>query len=434
MISEVENPQRVTSAQIVIGIPSYNEADSIAGPIEVASQGLQEYFPHESSVIVNVDNHSSDGTREAFLNTPSTIPKIYVSTPEGVTGKGRNIYNLLQVAVELQARVIVTLDADLRSVTPAWIRHLAEPLLDGYDYVIPIYTRHKYDGTITKNIAYPLLRTLYKLRVRQPIGGDFGISSKLARCLLVEKTWTEDVAHFGIDIWMTTIAIGRHFNVCQTFMGAPKIHRPKDPASDLGPMFTQVVGTIFQLMIDFEFLWKDTSAGLQQRHGDKSRPSIIYGFGSGHRSDPPEVAVSRDLLYDSFRSGAQNYREIWKKVLSQQSWEVVEELEKLSCQKFYYSSDAWAHILFDFAIAYRGRLFDPAQILDALVPFYHSRTLSYVNKSENMDSEEAERYLENIARVFEEEKDYLIRRWDQAPKNHGKPTLADLLVSKPSAN
>lgn len=169
MISEVENPQRVTSAQIVIGIPSYNEADSIAGPIEVASQGLKEYFPHESSVIVNVDNHSSDGTREAFLNTPSAIPKIYVSTPEGVTGKGRNIYNLLQVAVELQARVIVTLDADLRSVTPAWIRHLAEPLLDGYDYVIPIYTRHKYDGTITKNIAYPLLRTLYKLRVRQPL-------------------------------------------------------------------------------------------------------------------------------------------------------------------------------------------------------------------------------------------------------------------------
>ena len=103
MISEIENPQRVTSAEIVIGIPSYNEADSIAGPIEVASQGLQEYFPHESSVIVNVDNHSSDGTREAFLNTPSKIPKIYVSTPEGVTGKGRNIYNLLQVAVELQA-------------------------------------------------------------------------------------------------------------------------------------------------------------------------------------------------------------------------------------------------------------------------------------------------------------------------------------------
>ena len=193
MIAKIENPDRVTSAEIVVGIPSYNEADSIAGPVEVATQGLQEYFPHQSAVIVNVDNHSPDGTKEAFFNAPSKIPKIYVSTAEGVTGKGRNVHNLLEVAVELRAGVILTLDADLKSVTPAWIRHLAEPLFDGYDYVVPIYTRHKYDGTITKNIAYPMSRTLYGLRVRQPIGGDFGISNKLARCLLVEKTWTEDV-------------------------------------------------------------------------------------------------------------------------------------------------------------------------------------------------------------------------------------------------
>ncbi len=31
-----------------------------------------------------MDNHSSDGTQEAFLGTPTKIPKIYVSTPEEV--------------------------------------------------------------------------------------------------------------------------------------------------------------------------------------------------------------------------------------------------------------------------------------------------------------------------------------------------------------
>ena len=149
-------------------IPSYNEADSIAVPVDVASQGLLKHFAGHSSVIINVDNHSSDGTREAFLGTPTKIPKIYVSTPEEVKGKA-----------------IVTVDADLKSMTPSWIQHLAEPLFDGYDYVVPIYTRHKYDGTITKNIAYPLVRNLYGLRVRQPIGGDFGISGKLARSYLV---------------------------------------------------------------------------------------------------------------------------------------------------------------------------------------------------------------------------------------------------------
>ncbi len=76
---------------------------------------------------------------------------------------------------------------------------------------------------------------------------------------------------------MTTIAIARRFNVCQAFSGTPKIHNPKDPAKDLGPMFTKVVITTFDLMIEFEYLWKDTS-GIQ--------PSNIYGFGLGVTGSP----------------------------------------------------------------------------------------------------------------------------------------------------
>ncbi|RLA97830.1 MAG: hypothetical protein DRG32_02775 [Deltaproteobacteria bacterium] len=33
-----------------------------------------------------------------------------------------------------------------------------------------------------------------------------------------------------------------------------KSHRAKDPGSHLGPMFYQVIGTVFQLAIDFEFI------------------------------------------------------------------------------------------------------------------------------------------------------------------------------------
>jgi glycosyltransferase involved in cell wall biosynthesis len=420
VISKIENPDGVTSAEIVVGIPSYNEADSIAVPTEVADEGLLEHFADYSSVIVNVDNHSSDGTEEAFLNASGKIPKIYVSTPEEVKGKGHNLRNLFEVAAELKAKAIVTVDADLKSMTPSWIQHLAEPLFDGYDYVVPIYTRHKYDGTITKNIAYPLVRTLYGLRVRQPIGGDFGVSGRLARCYLVEKTWSEDVSSFGIDIWMTTIAIGRNFKVCQTFMGSPKIHRTKDPASDLGPMFCQVVGAIFQLMMDFEFLWKDTF---------ESRPSTVYGFGLGDRNDPPDVKVTRDRLHDSFLSGAKDHQDLWKKVLSPENWKVVQKLKKQNCEEFHYSTDVWAHILFDFAIAYRSSDFDRAELLNALMPFYYARTLSFVNKTRDMDSNEAEGYMENISRVFEEEKYYLVQRWDQSLKEHGVTKVADLLAS-----
>ena len=94
-----------------------------------------------------------------------------------------------------------------------------------------------------------------------------------------------ETEQFGIDIWMTTIAIARRFRICQAFLGSPKSHRAKDPAKDLGPMFTQVVSTLFDLMIDFEYLWKDTI---------ETFPTSIYGFGLGVNEKPPMVRVNTD--------------------------------------------------------------------------------------------------------------------------------------------
>ena len=157
-------------AEVIVGIPSYNEADNIAYPTDVASRGLREHFPDKKSVIINVDNHSQDGTKDVFLETPTEVPKIYISTAPGIKGKGNNFRNLFEAAVELNAKAIIVVDADLKSITTQWIRYLGEPLMGRFDYVAPIYARHKYDGSITNHIAYPLLRSLFGIRVRQPIG------------------------------------------------------------------------------------------------------------------------------------------------------------------------------------------------------------------------------------------------------------------------
>lgn len=418
MLSEVENPDRVTSAEIVVGIPSYNEANNISIPVQMASRGLLDFYPSNSSVIINVDNHSTDGTKEAFLGTLIKVPKIYISSPEGVKGKGVNVHNLLEVSAELGAKAILLLDADLTSITPRWIESFLEPIYDGYDFVVPIYTRHKYDGTITKNIAYPLLRTLYGLRVRQPIAGDFGISGKLARCFLVEKTWTDNVFNFGIDIWMTTIAICRNFNVGQTFLGSSKAHRTKDPAG-LGMMLSQVVGTMLQLMVDFEYLWKDIFA---------SRPSVIYGFGLGQKESYPEMVVDTVRLFDHFLNGFKSYSKIWRAVLMPENWKTIRNLKNRRWNQFILGNEVWARILFDFAVAFRSHNIERNTLLEALIPLYHSCTLSFVNKTADMGTQETEIYLENFSRVFEEEKQYLINRWDQSAKENGSNRVSSLLL------
>jgi len=401
----VENPHNINTAEIVVGIPSYKEADSISFPTDVVSRGLVQYFSNKSSVIINVDNHSPDDTKKSFLNTPTKIPKVYISTPKGVKGKGNNFLNLFKAAVELRAKAIIVVDADLKSITPSWVRYLGEPLMGRFDFVTPIYVRHKYDGTITNHIAYPLTRTLFGIRVRQPIGGDFGFSGKLARTFLSEKLWNDKIANFGIDIWMTTIAIARRFNVCQAFLGSPKVHRAKDPAADLSVMFKQVVSTMFDLMMDFEYLWKDTA---------ESRPSSIYGFGLGVDEKPPPVNVNTKKLMQSFIGGFDKFGKIWQKIIPMPEYLELQKIKSIQeNEQFYYSSTLWARILFSFAVAYKNNEVDRDELLEALIPFYHSRVLTFVNRTKTLETRESEEYLENINRIFESEKYFLLQRWNE---------------------
>jgi len=401
--SEV-NPEKIEKVDMVVSIPSYNEADSIDFPTKQADEGLRKYFPDKRSVIINCDNNSPDNTKDAFLNTPTEVPKIYISTPEGVKGKGNNFKNLFQKVVDLKAEAIVVVDADLKSITPEWIKHLGEPLFSDFSYVAPLYIRHKYDGTITNGIAYPLSRSLYGRRVRQPIGGDFGFRGELAKAYLESNIWDEAVSNFGIDIWMTTIAFNMGVQVCQSFMGRPKIHRPKDPAAALGPMFREVVGTIFATMQNFEAFW------LQVKY---SRPTSIYGFGLGEVEMPPRVDVDTEKLINSFHDGFDLYGDIWQKILTGDVYQKILEIKGLKKDVFTFPTDLWARVLYDVAVSYRDSVLDRNEIMDSLIPLYFGKTLSFVKKTEKMSMQQAEEAIEDDCMTFEMSKPYLIQRWKE---------------------
>ena len=396
------NPEKIKKAELVVSIPSYNEAKSIGYPTKIASEGLVKYFPDKASVIINCDNDSPDNTKQAFLDTPTEIPKIYISTPPGVKGKGNNFRNLFQTVVDLKAKAVVVVDADLKSITSEWIKHLGEPLFNGFSYVAPLYVRHKYDGTITNGIAYPLSRALYGRRVRQPIGGDFGFSGKLARVYLESKIWDEAVSNFGIDIWMTTLAFNQGVQICQSFMGRPKIHRPKDPGDDLGPMFRQVVGTIFSIMSQFESFWTKVKY---------SKPTAIYGFGLGEVEMPPKVEVDAQKLFQKFHGGIDQYNEVFEKVLSNDVYLKLMEIKGMKERVFAFPTDLWARILYDLAVSYRDAVCELDLMMDSLIPLYFGRTFSFVKRKKRMSTRQAEEAIEEDCMTFEMTKPYLVKRW-----------------------
>jgi glycosyltransferase involved in cell wall biosynthesis len=396
------NPQNIKKADMVVCIPSYNEADSISYPTTQADQGLMKYFRDKSAVLINCDNNSPDNTKEAFLATPTETPKMYLSTSPGVKGKGNNFQNLFQKVVDLNAKAVVVVDADLQSITPEWIKHLGEPLFDGFSFVAPLYVRHKYDGTITNGIAYPMTRALYGRRVRQPIGGDFGFSGKLGKVYLEKMAWDEAVAYFGIDIWMTTLAINQRVRICQSFMGRPKIHRVKDPGAHLGPMFREVVGTIFSVMRHFDSFWKKVKY---------SRPTAIYGFGLGEVEMPPKVEVDTQNLLRKFHGGFEEHSPIWKETLTEDVHKKLLEIRGLREREFNFPTDLWARILFDMAVAYRDTDIDRDVMMDSLIPLYFGRTLSFVKKTKRMAIKQAEEAIEDDCVTFEMTKPYLLSRW-----------------------
>lgn len=403
MFAEEINPAGIKKAEIVVSIPSYNEAENIAFPTAKADEGLVQFFGGKNAVIINCDNNSTDGTKDVFLNTPTEVPKIYLSTPEGVKGKGNNFKNLFRKVVDLQAESVIVIDADLKSITPQWIKHLGEPLYSDFGFVTPLYVRHKYDGTITNNIAYPLVRALYGRRVRQPIGGDFGFSGNLAEIYMLSDTWTDAISQFGIDIWMTTLAMNNSIPISQAFMGRPKIHKPKDPGASLGPMFRQVVGTIFDLMIFYAPFWKRVKW---------SKPTSIYGFGLGEVEMPPPVNVDQSVLYDKLCAGFETELDVWKEIFSEQVMNKISEIRELSQDKFDFPTIEWVKILFEVAIAYkRNAGGDTDRLLDSLIPLYYGKTLSFVKKTERLTIQQAEELIENDCIVFEETKPYLVEHW-----------------------
>jgi len=392
-------------ADILVGIPSFNNAATIGHVVQMAAQGMVQYFPDMKPVLVNSDGNSSDGTRDVTLNTP--VPEgveVIATVYQGVSGKGSAFRAVFEIARALGVKVCVVVDSDLRSITPEWIELLAGPIVkEGYGYVPPYYNRHKYDGTITNNICYPMTRMLYGLDVRQPIGGDFGFSSQLLDHYLSQDVWQTDVARFGIDIWMTTTAINAGFPVCQAHLGA-KVHDARDPAASLGPMFRQVVGTLFGMMNRYEERWKAVGG---------SQPTAMYG--QPIEVEPEPVPVTLSAMIDELRAGMKEHEALWQGVLTAENLAAVKEIAALSDQDYRFPADRWARVVFDFAVAYNKSGLEPAEVIGAMTPLYYGRTAGLVKQSQEMSTTQFEqRVIQTQAHTFEKLKPYLIERWERA--------------------
>lgn len=407
-----ERINEIKEADILIGIPSYNNARTIGHVVKAVQAGLVKYFFDKKSILVNSDGGSTDGTMEVVHNT--TIddfqsillhhrvgPVVKITTPyHGIPGKGSAFRTIFEIANALNVKACAVVDSDLRSITPEWVELLIKPVIEeDFDYVAPLYHRHKYDGTITNSIVYPLTRALYGKQVRQPIGGDFGFSGRLGNFYLTKDVWETDVARYGIDIWMTTTAIANNFKIAQAFLGA-KIHDPKDPGADLSSMLYQVVGATFNLMEIYSDVWK-------KKEGSESVPTRGFQYAVG--LEP--VSVNLDRMINKFRLGVKELMSIWKEFIPQEIVTYLNRAQVLQKKEFHIPDDIWARIIYSFAIATHKNLLNKEHLLKSITPLYIGKVASFVVETWESSASEVEEKIEGLCISFEREKNYLLTNW-----------------------
>lgn len=403
--------------ELVVGIPSYNNVSTIGHVLRAAQAGLANYFGERKALIVNSDGDSDDGTAAAVEQVRAETnallrvrypldPVNRLTTPyHGLPGRGNAFRTLFQIAQAAQARALAVVEADLISITPEWFRSLLEPMLSqDFDFVAPYYNRHKYDGTMTNSIVYPLLRTLYGRRVRQPIGGEFGISGRLARHFLKDEVWNSDVARYGIDIWMTTTAVAGNFKVCQSYLGA-RVRGVEEQGLDLSDVVVQVVGSVFNLMETHDVAWRNVLGSLPV-------PLLESPLGG----QPESVSINLQRTLGSFQQGVRDLLPVYKLVFSPKQLQRLQSCAAEPPDQFSLDDELWVSLIFDLALAYHRRVMDREHLLKSIAPLYLGWVASFVRQTEHDPDAQAERRIERLCLVYEQLKPYVINQWPLASR------------------
>ena len=391
---------------ILIGIPSFENEDTVGGVIEKVTRGVHQHFPDKDAMVMLTDGNSRDDTRDQARQV--TIPegvKRVVTTYRGVSGKGSAFRAVFEAGSMMDVDACLVVDADLRTEVDRWVKlHLTPIFQEDMDLMTPSYARHKFDGTITNNVCFPMTGALYGTEVRQPIGGDFGLSGDLVKYYAEQNDWDTDVARFGIDIWMTTTAINEGFSIGQTNLGA-KIHDPKDPGEALGPMFKQVVGTLFRMMKWYAKNWYSSD-----------QVNTAPTFGPPLRIKPEPVPVDREGLRRRALAGWQLHKEDYQRYLSDAQFELLSEQfsnEGGEIWRGRITANQWARILYDYSVSYNFETSDPDEMIATLIPLYFARTACLFDEMEGKQEEEAEAHIQSLVDVMLEEKSHLKDIWPE---------------------
>lgn len=401
----------VGEVDILIGLPTHNNAGTIQQVTRAIQAGILKCFPRDRAVIINADGGSSDGTpgmvtgvsiddvwnasKVYALRTLHAITTEYGKSPE----PGRALRAILAAADLLQAKVCVIISADEETIEPDWLQRLVKPVYhDNFDLALPIYQRQRFEGVLMRNVLYPMVRSIYGYRVREPFASDFAISSRLAADFLNRDSWDRDWVRSGPEMSLTIAAITGSYRICQAFLG---VRAHTDPsATDLVFALRRTVGALFASLDENSALWSKVSSS-------QPVPSM-----DGHCDIAPETFnINRERLRDMFAHGVSELDPVFQQILSPPTLAELHKIASLSVDDFRYPPDLWAKTIFEFAASFHLSVINRDHIIQALGPLFRGRALSFLLEVSDATEEQIEKNVESLCVEFERSKPYLLEAW-----------------------
>ena len=401
----------VGEVDILIGLRTYNNAATIQAVTRSIQAGILKCFSRDRAVIINADGGSRDGTPQMVtgvsiddvwsatkvyaLRTLHAISTEYGSSPE----PARALRTILAAADLLQAKVCVIISADEATIEPDWLQSLVKPVYrDNFDLALPIYQRQRFEGVLMRNVLYPMVRSIYGYRAREPYATDFAISGRLASDFLNRDLWNDDWVRIGPEISLAIAAITGSYRICQAFLG---IRAHTDPsATDLVLALRRTVGALFA-SLDASFpLWSKISSS-------QPVPSI-----DGHCEIAPEAFnLNRERLRDMFANGVAELDPVFQYILSSQTLADLHKIAGLNVDDFRYPPELWARTVFEFAAAFHQSVINRDHIIQALGPLFRGRALSFLLEISDASEEQIEKNVESLCGEFERQKPSLLEAW-----------------------
>jgi hypothetical protein len=386
--------QQIEQADVVIGLLPPPSRDSHAVESTIArivetpvTWNIALVHPPLSS------NHTGplkEGSRWRLIASP-----LLTQDPSSIAQSvGDSFRATFDIAQSLNARACAVVASDLSATTVDWVNLLLHPVVEEqFDLVTPCYARHPFEGMINRAIVYPLVRALYGKQIRNPMGPDFGISSRLLlRIGGLPRTRPHTLPSLLAE------AVTNGMPLCQSHLG-PRIYAGPD-WTNLGSLLAQVLGPLFLDVERYAAHW-------QRARGSQAIPE----FGQPMYMEPPEGAPDVSRLIESFQLGARNLQEVWGIILPPSTLVELRRLVRHTAAEFRMPDVTWAHVVYDFALAHRLRTINRDQMLRALAPIYLGWVASYALELEHASPEAAEVRLEKLCVVYEETKSYFVSRW-----------------------